>query len=294
MNPPGRRAWPAPEVLDGRLMLSLAPAGPIAAARPQAFHAYLTTAEPGHAAVESTGRIMTPELRQILEARSGPNGPARPPASASFARRTAGGVPEAPAGSWSGRRANLLPNPRPALAGATARPAVRPRIASPTRFGKLTLSSAPGPVVLAPADARFIALSIPQNAAVVTRAIVDLTNHVRAENNLPPLDESRALAEGAQLHSDDMARLDQMLHDIPGIPLGSLPDRARFVHYDYQRLGENIAFNQADAATVVSAWMNSPAHRENMLDPGFTDIGVGLAWNRRGEPYYTLMLGKPA
>src|SRR4051812_21646193 len=94
-RPPGRRACLAPEVLDGRLMLSLAPSGPIATAPPRAFHAFLTSAEPGHAADESTGRIMTPELRQQLEARSGMNGPARPPASASFARRTGGGVPEA-------------------------------------------------------------------------------------------------------------------------------------------------------------------------------------------------------
>jgi uncharacterized protein YkwD len=71
-------------------------------------------------------------------------------------------------------------------------------------------------------------------------------------------------------------------------------DRAEYVHYNYQLLGENIAYNQADAASVVASWMNSPPHRENLLNPLFTDIGVGLAWNSRGEPYYTLMLGEPA
>jgi uncharacterized protein YkwD len=100
--------------------------------------------------------------------------------------------------------------------------------------------------------------------------------------------------EGAQLHAQDMARTDQMLHDIPGVPLRSLADRADYVHYSYQLLGENIAYNQADAASVVTSWMNSPPHRENLLNPLFTDIGVGLAWNSHGEPYYTVMLGKPA
>ena len=100
--------------------------------------------------------------------------------------------------------------------------------------------------------------------------------------------------QAATLHSQDMARLDEMAHDIPGVPLASLTDRAAYVHYSYQLLGENIAFNQADAASVVAAWMNSPPHRENMLNPAFTDIGVGIAWDSHGQPYYTMMLGKPA
>ena len=100
--------------------------------------------------------------------------------------------------------------------------------------------------------------------------------------------------EGAQLHSQDMARLDLMQHELSGVPLSTLPDRAAFVHYTYQLLGENIAYNQADPASVVASWMQSPPHRENMLNPAFTDIGVGLSWNRRGEPFYTMMLGQPA
>src|SRR5690349_3929115 len=136
-KPPGRRARLAPEILDGRLMLSLAPAGPIATAPPQAFHPYLMSAEPGHAAVESTGRIMTPELRQRLEARSRPTGPARPPASASFVRPNSAGVPEDAAGSLSGRRAGPVPKPRSAPAGASVFREMRPRLASPTRYGNL-------------------------------------------------------------------------------------------------------------------------------------------------------------
>jgi uncharacterized protein YkwD len=147
---------------------------------------------------------------------------------------------------------------------------------------------------LSPADVPFIALAIPANAAVVRQAIVDLANHVRAENHVSPFSQNSALSEAAQLHSQDMASVDQMAHQIPGSPLSSLPDRAAYVHYDYQLLGENIAYNQADAASVVASWMNSPPHRQNLLNPSFTDVGVGLAWNSRGEPYYTLMLGKPA
>ena len=130
-------------------------------------------------------------------------------------------------------------------------------------------------------------------AASIAQQVIALTNQDRAGANLPPLMASPALTTAAQLHSQDMARLDVMSHDIPGVPLASLTDRAAYVHYRYQRLGENIAYNQADAASVVASWMNSPPHRENMLDPTFTQIGVGVAWNQRGEPYYTMMLGTP-
>jgi uncharacterized protein YkwD len=160
------------------------------------------------------------------------------------------------------------------------------------RVGSLVVTAPPGPLPLQ--DLGFIALASPQNAAIVAQAIIDLTNHVRAENGSGLLTASPALMEAASLHSQDMARLDLMAHDIPGVPLSSLTDRAAYVHYNYQLLGENIAYNQADAASVVAAWMNSPPHRQNMLNPAFTDVGVGIAWNSRGEPYYTMMLGQPA
>jgi uncharacterized protein YkwD len=183
-----------------------------------------------------------------------------------------------------------------------ARQAVERRLARTFRLVKPGLNSSgpralivtrsPGPMT--PQTLAFIALAIPANAPLVTQAIIDLTNHVRAEHGIALLSQNPALTEGAQLHSQDMAETDQMLHEISGVPLGSLVDRAQYVHYSYQLLGENIAYNQADAASVVAAWMNSPPHRQNLLNPLFTDIGVGLAWNQRGEPYYTVMLARPA
>jgi uncharacterized protein YkwD len=155
------------------------------------------------------------------------------------------------------------------------------------------MAATPTPGPLPSGDERFVALAIPQNQAIVTQAIVDLTNFVRTENQLAPLTENPQLMQAAQLHSQDMASLNDMSHDLPGVPLATLTERAAYVHYSYRMLGENIAYNQADPASVVASWMNSPPHRENMLNSSFTDIGVGVAWNGRGEPYYTMMLGKP-
>jgi uncharacterized protein YkwD len=169
----------------------------------------------------------------------------------------------------------------------------RARTAQPVmRIGRLVVTAQPGPLL--PSDTGFIALAVPRNAAVVTQAVIDLTNHVRCENNLEPLVQNPGLMEAAAIHSQDMARTNQMLHDIEGARLPTLIDRAAYSHYSYRMLGENIAFNQADAASVVAGWMSSAPHRENMLNPAFSEIGVGVAWNRRREPYYTMMLGQPA
>jgi uncharacterized protein YkwD len=293
----------APEVLDGRVLLSTAAAASTGALPTGVTRTALALAQSEAAAGAggAAGKIMTPELRQAFASAPGPvpSPPAsklaaRPPASTAFAgrsgRETKAVSPAPSTGNGAGPKATA----RPGRDRAPARLAMKYRAAAPRKFAGLTLSQRPGPVALVPADARFIALAVPQNASVVTQAIVDLTNHVRAEAGVPPLNKSPALVEAAQLHSVDMARLDQMQHDLPGVPLATLTDRAESVHYDYQFLGENIAYNQADPASVVAAWINSPAHRENMLDAQFADIGVGIAWNRRGEPYYTMMLGKPA
>ena len=74
----------------------------------------------------------------------------------------------------------------------------------------------------------------------------------------------------------------------------TLQSRANAVGYNYAWLGENIAFNYPDAPSVVNAWMNSPEHRANILNPNYTDIGVSFAWNSLGQAYATEDFGSPA
>ena len=73
-----------------------------------------------------------------------------------------------------------------------------------------------------------------------------------------------------------------------------LTDRAQYVGYNYSYLGENIAFNYPDDNSVMIAWMNSPGHRANILNPNFTQMGVGITYDSGGEPYYTQEFGSPA
>lgn len=61
----------------------------------------------------------------------------------------------------------------------------------------------------------------------------------------------------------------------------------------FSSAGENIAMGQRTPQEVVQAWMNSPGHRSNILNKNFTEIGVGLAKDANGNPYWTQMFIRP-
>ncbi|MBM3268528.1 MAG: CAP domain-containing protein [Candidatus Sericytochromatia bacterium] len=115
--------------------------------------------------------------------------------------------------------------------------------------------------------------------------VVDHTNRERARHGLRPLVASPALSTVAAARSADMVRRGYFDHTDPD-------GRSPFWHVsragiNYSRAAENIAYGQRDAAAVVDAWMRSPGHRANILNPSLGTIGVGLARDGRGTPYWT-------
>lgn len=50
--------------------------------------------------------------------------------------------------------------------------------------------------------------------------------------------------------------------------------------------GENIAWNQKSPQEVTNGWMNSTGHRDNILNRKFTQVGFGVARNKKNEPYW--------
>jgi uncharacterized protein YkwD len=67
-------------------------------------------------------------------------------------------------------------------------------------------------------------------------------------------------------------------------------DRMRDAGYDYRTAGENIARGQTDAAAVMTAWMDSPGHRQNILNCDFEDLGVGYV-EGSGGPWWVQNFG---
>ncbi len=79
----------------------------------------------------------------------------------------------------------------------------------------------------------------------------------------------------AQAHSRDMRDRQFFAHVSP--TTGRLADRADDIGIRYRRIGENIAVGY-DVYEAQEALMRSPGHRKNLLDPSFTQVGVGVAF----------------
>ncbi|MBX6314549.1 MAG: CAP domain-containing protein, partial [Isosphaeraceae bacterium] len=157
-----------------------------------------------------------------------------------------------------------------------------------------TASPPPAPTTVNTTSLTPTSPPVTVSASDLQQQIIDLVNQERAAAGLGPVTVNAKLVQAAQIHADDMARLDQMNHTLQGVPQPTLQSRADFVGYQFAALGENIAYNYRDAAAVMEAWMASPGHRANILYPGFTEIGVAVAWNAYGEPYYCQVFGAPA
>lgn len=103
--------------------------------------------------------------------------------------------------------------------------------------------------------------------------VIQLTNQFRQENGLDPLNFDPQLATAAQNHSQDMAIQDFFSHT--GLNGSNIGDRVDATGYDFSTAGENIAAGYSTAERVVDGWINSDGHRANLLNPDFTEIGVG-------------------
>ena len=110
-------------------------------------------------------------------------------------------------------------------------------------------------------------------------AVICLLNAERAKLGLVPLRQQPLLELAAQRHSDDMVRRRFYEHETPD---GVDPQmRMTAVGYSPPWTGENLYTGTGTEATPVRAlkgWMESPGHRENILRPEFTEIGVGIAY----------------
>lgn len=130
--------------------------------------------------------------------------------------------------------------------------------------------------------------------STIEQQIVDLTNRQRQANGLAPLEVNFELARAAQQHSQNMARVEEMAHELNGVTLPNPGTRIDYVGYHWTSWGENVAYNYRSATSVVTAWMNSAGHRANILNANFTQIGVGVRSSASGEPYFTQVFGRPA
>ncbi|HCM53362.1 MAG TPA: hypothetical protein DIS59_00230 [Candidatus Magasanikbacteria bacterium] len=116
---------------------------------------------------------------------------------------------------------------------------------------------------------------IPDVLADQQARLFTLTNEVRVANGIAPLTSEQRLFASSQHKATDMASASYFAHTGPdGKSLASwLSD----VGYPYSAAGENLAMGFSDPRALVNAWVNSPTHLANLIDPEYHDTGIGLA-----------------
>ena len=117
--------------------------------------------------------------------------------------------------------------------------------------------------------------SVPPGTAA---RMLERVNEERGREGLSPLTWCPALARAAENHSADMSARQYFEHDSPdGLEVW---DRVRSESYDYESVGENIAVGQRSVTEVMDGWMDSPGHRENIMNPEFEHFGLGTVTGR--------------
>jgi uncharacterized YkwD family protein/spore coat assembly protein SafA len=107
--------------------------------------------------------------------------------------------------------------------------------------------------------------------------VISLTNQERAKAGIPGLQTDWELSRVARHKSEEMSNLKYFSHTSP--KYGSPFDMMKAFGIQYKTAGENIAQGQSSPDSVVKSWMNSPGHRQNILSPNYTHIGVGFSSN---------------
>jgi uncharacterized protein YkwD len=161
---------------------------------------------------------------------------------------------------------------------------------APRAFAYATAPSAERPAVLA-------------RTSAAAQRVLKLVNEIRASGSrcgeksfgpAAPLQDSGTLDGVAADHAGDMARHDYFEHvDLNG---NTPADRVRATGYRERLVGENIAYGPTSAEEVVSGWLHSTGHCENIMDPRFVEMGLATApgqGSRRGL-YWDQVLAEPA
>jgi uncharacterized protein YkwD len=118
------------------------------------------------------------------------------------------------------------------------------------------------------------------------KELLDIINRERESRRLPELRMSQSLVRLARAHSEEMARLNVLMHESArGL---SLTERLEEAGVAFAANGENVARTNAfDPETVHRSFMASPGHRENILNPAYDEAGIGIVSGKGGTVWVT-------
>jgi uncharacterized protein YkwD len=120
--------------------------------------------------------------------------------------------------------------------------------------------------------------------------ILKLVNDARTAEGICPLTMNDQLVAAAQRHANDMKNGDFLDHT--GSDGTTVGNRVSDTGYAYVVVGENILSRTTlNASGAFNQWWNSPGHHDNMMNSGFTEVGIAWAGpSATGKYYYVMVL----
>jgi len=113
--------------------------------------------------------------------------------------------------------------------------------------------------------------------------VTDLVNQYRISKGLNPLEKINHISNVSEGHDEYMISINTLTHALFAQREENLRTTLGAV-----AVGENIAYNYSTAQSVVTAWINSPAHKANM-EGNYTHFGIAVKTNPEGKMYFTNM-----
>ena len=238
-----------------------------ACARREPIGSVSSAAESGASASESASAAPVPQ--EPVAAESG----SAPPAPASSEPAPASAQPEASA-------------PTPSQPGSASSESEAPAPVSSEPASSAPAASQPA----APSPESASSEEDPWYVPAIVQELLRLTNYERRSRSIDPLALDETLCAAASLRAREAVEL--WSHERPD---GSLFSTVLAEYgVSYAEAGENLfCANALSAQLAVEHWMDSDAHRENLLHESFTLIGLGVAEGADGYWYYTQIFLSP-
>lgn len=120
-----------------------------------------------------------------------------------------------------------------------------------------------------------------------SRTFDSMLNNVRAQNGAGPVTYDARLGRAAEGHAEDMLQNNFFSHT--GSNGSSAGDRIRAEGYNWRTYGENIAWGQPNEEAVLRAWVNSPGHQRNNVNPAFEDFALAKVGGSGSRQYWVLV-----
>jgi uncharacterized protein YkwD len=143
--------------------------------------------------------------------------------------------------------------------------------------------------------------SPPENCTAVTdseyeKAVIELINQERAKYGLQALSVQYQLTNAALRHNTSMACENYFSHT--GSDNTSPFTRIKDEGYSYSYAGENLYAGNGsynEPGSCVTGWLNSPGHRDNMLNAEFVHAGISYLFNPNSKygGYFTIVFARP-